>query len=125
MSDKQTIKVNFWIYTQNLGDGSCGNKFFRSEDSAEKYASYDDERMCDDINKYSLEFDLEGNLITPEPKISAWAQEAAEKRWAEELERRRERNSRYQKLYPNEKIYFTCPPDCKHSISNFDCKKGK
>lgn len=61
------MKVKFWMYIANNGDGSCSAKFFRSEANAEKYASGDDERNCDDIYAKTLEFDDEGNLLTPEP----------------------------------------------------------
>lgn len=62
-----TIKVKFWVYTENLGDGSSASRFFSSEAAAEKYAAYDEERFSDDINEKKLEFDLNGNLVSPEP----------------------------------------------------------
>lgn len=64
--------ADFWLYIQNLGDGSCTVKFFKSKRAAEKYAAYDNERFCDDIYYRSLEFDNEGNLISPEPEVEFW-----------------------------------------------------
>lgn len=63
----QTIKAKFWIYMSNQGDGSAVAKFFSSEVAAEKYASHDDERFCEDIYSKTLEFDLDGNLVGPDP----------------------------------------------------------
>lgn len=62
-----TIKTKFWVYLKNLGDGSVAARCFKSEKSAERYASFDNERYSDDVYEKSLEFDLEGNLVTPEP----------------------------------------------------------
>lgn len=61
------MKVKFAMYIANCGDGSCVVKFFRNEENAEKFASKDDERYCDDVYSKTLEFDDEGNLLTPEP----------------------------------------------------------
>ena len=64
---KKTIKVKFAVYTRNNGDGSSSPSFFKSVEAAEKYAENDDERNCDDVEMHTLEFDLDGNLLTPEP----------------------------------------------------------
>ena len=125
MSDKKTIRVKFWTYHQNYGDGSYGIKFFSSQEAAKEYASYDDERSCDDINSAELEIDLDGNLVGPDPEADEWTKQAAEKRWTEELERRKERNAYYQKMYPNEKAHFTCPRGCKHTIKDNYCRSSK
>jgi hypothetical protein len=51
-----TIKV--WTYVENLGDGSCGVRFFNSEAEANAYADEDNsDRFCDDVNPETLEFD--------------------------------------------------------------------
>ena len=63
----KTITVTVWVYIQNLGDGSARAKFFNSEEAAEKYAAHDDERYCDDIYGKTLEFDMDGMLVTPNP----------------------------------------------------------
>ena len=63
----QTIKVKVWVHIHNLGDGSAAAMFFSSEAAAEKYASHDDERYCDDVYEKELEFDLNGNLVSPDP----------------------------------------------------------
>lgn len=125
MSDVKTIKVKFWTYPRSLGDGSYSIEFFSSKEAAEEYASYDDERSCDDINRVELEVDLNGNLVGPDPEVDEWTKQAAEKRWAEELEQRKERNTAYQKMYPKEKAYFTCAPGCKHSIKDDYCRSSK
>ena len=61
------MKVKFWSYTQNGGDGSAYPLFFATEKDAEKYAEKHggDERYCDDINCHSLEFDENGKLLNP------------------------------------------------------------
>jgi len=125
MSKKKTIKVKFWTYTPNNGDGSYGIKFFSSKEAAEEYASYDDERACDDIRYVELEVDLDGNLVGPDPEADEWAKEAAARRWEEDLKRRKERNAYYQKMYPKEKSYFTCPKGCKHTIKDDYCRSSK
>lgn len=66
--ESKTIKTCIWIYTQNLGDGSVAARCFDSQEVAEDYASYDNERSNDDIDFIDLEFDLDGNLLTPNPK---------------------------------------------------------
>lgn len=125
MSNSKTIKVKFWTYPQNLGDGSYTIEFFSSKEAAEEYASYDEERSCDDINFVELEVDLDGNLVGPNPEVDEWTKGHAEKRWAEDLLRRKERNAYYQKNYPNEKVYFICPEGCNHSIKNDYCRSSK
>ncbi len=60
-----TKKVKVWLYIENLGDGSCGVRFFNSEADAEAYAEPDDERYCDDIYPKELEFDEDGKLLNP------------------------------------------------------------
>jgi len=125
MSEKNTIKVKFWTYPRSLGDGSYRIEFFSSAETAEEYASYDDERSCDDINFVELEVDFNGNLVGPDPEVPEWTKQAAKKRWAEELEQRKERNAYYQNLYPNEKAHFTCPSGCEHTIKDIYCKSSK
>jgi hypothetical protein len=61
------IKATFWVYLLNCGDGSSRPLFFSSEEAAEKYAENDDERHCEDIVQETLEFDENGNLLTPDP----------------------------------------------------------
>ncbi len=61
------VKVKFWYYMQNNGDGSASPLFFNSEKAAEAYAENDNERYCDDISFEELEFDIGGNLLTPNP----------------------------------------------------------
>jgi hypothetical protein len=61
------IKATVWVYMKNNGDGSASPCFFNSEDAAEKYAENDDERYCEDIDRHTLEFDENGNLLTPNP----------------------------------------------------------
>lgn len=48
------MKNSVWLYIQSLGDGSVAVKFFSSEKAAEHYASFDDERLCDDIYEENL-----------------------------------------------------------------------
>lgn len=64
---EKTISVKFWIHISSNGDGSASALFFDSEEAAEKYAAHDDERFCEDIYKKSLEFTLDGKLVTPNP----------------------------------------------------------
>lgn len=56
-----------WVHISSNGDGSASALFFSTEEAAEKYASHDDERFCDDIYKKTLEFSLDGELVTPNP----------------------------------------------------------
>lgn len=39
-------------YVRSNGDGSCSVLLFTSKEKAERYASFDDERNCDDINGF-------------------------------------------------------------------------
>ena len=57
------MKVQLYLYIQNMGDGSCSVKFFNSRESAEKFAEPDDERFCEDIYPKTLELDENGKLI--------------------------------------------------------------
>lgn len=63
------MKVQFWCYMENMGDGSVAARFFNSEEEAEGYAEDHDERMCDDIELVTLEFDKNGKLLNPAKKI--------------------------------------------------------
>ena len=60
---EEIMKTRIWIYIKNLGDGSASIRFFSSKEEAEKYAENDDERFCDDINEYILDFDSNGELL--------------------------------------------------------------
>lgn len=82
------MKIKLFIYMQNMGDGSVAARFFKTAESADNYASYDNERMCDDIDHVTLEFDDAGNLLTPEPEIE-WMIEEKERRDAKEAKRYR------------------------------------
>lgn len=63
------MKVKFGYYVQNNGDGSASVFFFKNQANAEAYAGDDDERFTDgDTGEQTLEFDEEGNLLTPERK---------------------------------------------------------
>jgi hypothetical protein len=55
--------IKLAVYIRNLGDGSCSVKFFNTEDEAEKFASKDNERNCDDVYTISIEVDANGKLI--------------------------------------------------------------
>jgi hypothetical protein len=61
------MKVKFWVYMENLGDGSAAARIFSSKKAAEKYADHDDERYCDDIYQEEIEVDDKGKLTTPDP----------------------------------------------------------
>lgn len=61
------MKIKFWVYMKNMSDGSAVAHFFSSEKAAEKYASYDDERFCDDIYQDTIEVDAKGKLVGPNP----------------------------------------------------------
>lgn len=60
-------KAKFVVYLENGGDGSARVFFFKSRASAEQYAAPDDERFAEDISAKELEFDEQGDLLTPEP----------------------------------------------------------
>lgn len=122
MSDQKVFKVKFWTYLKNFGDGSFGVKFFKSEDSAKEYASYDDERACDDISFHNLEFDVDGNLTVPEPEVDSWVKRQAEKRWAEELERKIQKNEYYKNSYPDKPELWKCTENCAHEPNDWTCK---
>jgi hypothetical protein len=64
MEDQTTIKVKFWTYALNCGDGSVFVKFYPTLEAAKAIADKDNERYCDDIDQHELEFDLQGNLLT-------------------------------------------------------------
>ena len=57
------MKINFWVYIENLYDGSACARFFNSKEEAEEYAKDHDERFCDDIYPKSLEVNEAGQLI--------------------------------------------------------------
>lgn len=57
------ITVKFWVFNANCGDGSNSLYFFDTEEAAEKYAESDNERNCEDINKYTLSFNEDGTLF--------------------------------------------------------------
>lgn len=61
--ENETIKVKFYTWACNQGDGSVVVRFYNSRESAEKAAENDEERYCDDIDSHTLEFDRSGNLI--------------------------------------------------------------
>lgn len=63
------ITVKFWVYNANCGDGSNTLYFFDTEEAAETYAEYDDERNCEDIKKYTLLFNDDGSLHKPDNHI--------------------------------------------------------
>lgn len=67
LNAKKSITVEFWVYINNNGDGGASALAFDSEAAAEEYASHDDERYTDDIYKKTLEFSLDGKLVTPNP----------------------------------------------------------
>jgi hypothetical protein len=63
------MKVKFGYYVQNNGDGSASVLFFKNLANAEAYAGDNDERFTDgDTGEKTLEFDEDGNLLTPERK---------------------------------------------------------
>lgn len=65
MRNSGTLKLEFWVYMRNNGDGSASPMFFLSEDLAEKAAEKDDERLCDDVVFHEFEVDLEtGEVIS-------------------------------------------------------------
>lgn len=57
------MKVTFYSYMQNGGDGSAFPKFFSTREAAEAYAESDDERFCDDIEIVNLIIDDNGKLL--------------------------------------------------------------
>lgn len=66
--ETNNIKVKFWIHISNGGDGSASALFFDSKEAAEKYASHDDERFCDDIYEKEIWVTPEGKLAEHNPK---------------------------------------------------------
>lgn len=62
------IKITFAVYVCNAGDGSAYAKIFTNEEEAEKFASKDEERFCDDISTYVIYVDKEGRLLPPPNK---------------------------------------------------------
>ena len=66
------MQVTFWRYIRSNGDGSCSVKYFKTKAAAQKFASYDDERFCDDVEIQTLDFDSDGNLTTPDPIVADW-----------------------------------------------------
>lgn len=64
VNNSETVKTKFWAYHKNNGDGSVSSFFYPSREAAEKEADTDDERYCDDISFYELEFDMQGNLVS-------------------------------------------------------------
>jgi hypothetical protein len=65
-SEKRVLRVQFWVFIENLYDGSATARFFKTQADAEKYAEEDDERFCDDIFAKELLIDAEtGELLNP------------------------------------------------------------
>ncbi len=64
------MKIKFWTYNSNSGDGSNHILFFSTEALAEAYAEFDDERNCDDINEHELEVDIATGQIIKENDMS-------------------------------------------------------
>ncbi len=63
-----TLKVQLWTYMSNQGDGSAVAKYFNTEAEAEHYASFDDERFCDDIYRETFELDPKTLKLVKIPK---------------------------------------------------------
>lgn len=59
------LKITFAVYVANQGDGSASARIFPDEETAEKFASKDDERYCDDISSMTIFVDDKGNLLPP------------------------------------------------------------
>lgn len=118
------MKVKLWYFIKNCGDGSCVPKFFKSKKAAENYAEFFDERFCEDVDSVTLEFDDDGNLVTPEPQIDEWTRKYAEERWAQELQHKLDKIAYYKETYPDKPDWWgpQCPSNCDHSFSNSDCK---
>lgn len=62
-----------WAYTKNNGDGSGSTILFPTEDDALYYIGDADERMCDDLEEQTLEFDDDGNFV-----MDKWTKERIE-----------------------------------------------
>jgi hypothetical protein len=63
------MKFKVWVFMDNLGDGSCAARFFKSKEAATKYAEqndYNGERFSDDIYSHIFEFDENGDLLNGE-----------------------------------------------------------
>lgn len=43
------MRIKFWVYVANLGDGSAAARFFKSQKEAEAVAEADLERFCEDV----------------------------------------------------------------------------
>lgn len=66
------IKVSFWTYSSDNGDGSSSCLFFATEKEAEAYAQTELEEMGqggneENIAHKTLEFDEDGKLLNGEP----------------------------------------------------------
>ena len=68
-SSKATTRATLWVYIRDNGDGSASAFFFNTEADAERAAELDFEwsgqRMCDDVDSVTLEFDDSGVLLNP------------------------------------------------------------
>lgn len=58
--------VKFWTYVEDLGDGSACTRVFSSEKKADKFMSFEDCPIADNLEMHELEFDDQGHMITPD-----------------------------------------------------------
>ena len=63
------MKITLGVFVQDNGDGSASAFFFNTEAEANEYAdkAFDiyEQRLCDDVDSVSLEFDDDGTLLNP------------------------------------------------------------
>ena len=59
------MRITFWTYVQNCGDGSNYVCYFNSREDAETFAENDNERYCDDITQHTMEVDENGKILNP------------------------------------------------------------
>ncbi len=63
MPEPRILKLRFAVYIQSNGDGSATAKFFKDEQTAEKAAGDDDERLCEDVSSHEIEIDLDSGKV--------------------------------------------------------------
>lgn len=61
------MKIKFWTYTKNLGDGSVGVRFYKTKEEAKAASDKDmeayGENYCEDVAPHEFEVDKFGQVL--------------------------------------------------------------
>lgn len=61
------MKIKFWCYAQNCGDGSVAVRFYKTQAEAQAASDKDNEdygeNYCDEVSSHEFEVDENGNIV--------------------------------------------------------------